>query len=188
MLLEGSLIKPQMMIAGSECTGPKPDSDIIAELTLRVMRRQGGKGCCSVVRACAQLRSACVASPARNLPYHIPSRPFYFVITDLWYVPWRPSRCVPAAVPGIMFLSGGQSEEESTVNLQAINALARQQGRAPWSLSFSFGRALQASVLKIWSADRSKMYVYVCLCERACVWRVCALGKDDLLDGCRVLI
>jgi len=55
-------------------------------------------------------------------------------------------RTVPAAVPAIVFLSGGQSEEEATMNLNAINSLP---GR-PWSCSFSFGRALQASVLKAW--------------------------------------
>lgn len=50
-------------------------------------------------------------------------------------------RCVPAAVPGIVFLSGGQSEEQATVNLDALN---RAAGSArPWALSFSFGRALQ---------------------------------------------
>jgi len=55
-------------------------------------------------------------------------------------------RSVPAAVPGIMFLSGGQSEEEATMNLNAINSL----GDLPWSASFSFGRALQQSCLKAW--------------------------------------
>eukprot|EP00878_Enallax_costatus_P001823 GHUV01001981.1.p1 GENE.GHUV01001981.1~~GHUV01001981.1.p1 ORF type:complete len:376 (+),score=110.86 GHUV01001981.1:258-1385(+) len=65
-------------------------------------------------------------------------------------------RVVPAAIPGIMFLSGGQSEEEATINLNAINRTAQKQGKAPWSLSFSYGRALQASVLKIWSEDRSQ--------------------------------
>lgn len=55
-------------------------------------------------------------------------------------------RCVPPAIPGIMFLSGGQTEEEATVNLNAINQLAAAQQRgAPWALSFSYGRALQAS-------------------------------------------
>ncbi|MFN8185474.1 MAG: class I fructose-bisphosphate aldolase [Gaiellales bacterium] len=60
-------------------------------------------------------------------------------------------RHVPAAVPGIVFLSGGQSEVEATRNLDAINRL---DGR-PWPLSFSYGRALQASALKAWggSAD-----------------------------------
>ena len=54
-------------------------------------------------------------------------------------------RSVPPAVPGIMFLSGGLSEEEATVNLNAINSLAQQQNSQHWALSFSFGRALQAS-------------------------------------------
>lgn len=53
-----------------------------------------------------------------------------------------------------MFLSGGQSEEEATVNLNAIN-LAAAAGGAPWALSFSYGRALQASVLALWSEDRT---------------------------------
>jgi fructose-bisphosphate aldolase, class I len=55
-------------------------------------------------------------------------------------------RFVPAAVPGIAFLSGGQSEEEATAHLNAMNALGAQ----PWELSFSYGRALQASALKAW--------------------------------------
>jgi len=67
-------------------------------------------------------------------------------------------RVVPAAVPGIMFLSGGQTEEEATVHLDALNRRARElgPGAAPWALSFSFGRALQAGVLRIWAADRSR--------------------------------
>jgi fructose-bisphosphate aldolase class I len=56
-------------------------------------------------------------------------------------------RAVPAAVPGIVFLSGGQSEVDSSVNLNAIN---RVQLGKPWALTFSYGRALQASVLKAW--------------------------------------
>lgn len=56
-------------------------------------------------------------------------------------------RTVPAAVPGIVFLSGGQSELDATANLNAINRVSLQK---PWRLSFSFGRALQASVLKAW--------------------------------------
>ena len=58
-------------------------------------------------------------------------------------------RCVPAAVPGIVFLSGGQSEEEATANLDAMNRL----GPLPWELSFSYGRALQASALAAWKGD-----------------------------------
>jgi len=56
-------------------------------------------------------------------------------------------RCVPAAVPGIMFLSGGQTEEEATANLNAINA---NHAPTPWALSYSYGRALQAGALKAW--------------------------------------
>ena len=53
---------------------------------------------------------------------------------------------VPAAVPGIVFLSGGQSDEDATANLNAMNA----SGPHPWQLSFSYGRALQAPALKAW--------------------------------------
>ena len=56
---------------------------------------------------------------------------------------------VPAAVPGCVFLSGGQSDEEATVNLDAINRAAAAQG-APWQLSFSYGRGLQATPLSTW--------------------------------------
>ena len=55
--------------------------------------------------------------------------------------------CVPAAVPGIAFLSGGQSDEEATAHLNAMNAI----GGLPWPLTFSYGRALQAAPQKAWS-------------------------------------
>ncbi len=57
-------------------------------------------------------------------------------------------RHVPAMVPGIVFLSGGQSEVEATKNLDAINRIG-----GPWPLSFSYGRALQASALQAWKGD-----------------------------------
>jgi fructose-bisphosphate aldolase class I len=57
-------------------------------------------------------------------------------------------RHVPAAVPGIVFLSGGQSEVQATENLNAINRIG-----GPWALSFSYGRALQASALAAWGGD-----------------------------------
>jgi fructose-bisphosphate aldolase class I len=56
---------------------------------------------------------------------------------------------VPAAVPGIVFLSGGQSDEDATAHLNAMNQL----GPHPWQLSFSYGRALQAPALKAWKGD-----------------------------------
>ena len=55
--------------------------------------------------------------------------------------------CVPAAVPGIAFLSGGQSDEEATAHLDAMN----RSGGLPWRLTFSYGRALQAAPQKAWS-------------------------------------
>ncbi len=55
--------------------------------------------------------------------------------------------CVPAAVPGIAFLSGGQSDEEATAHLDAINKM----GPLPWRVTFSYGRALQAAPQKAWS-------------------------------------
>ena len=60
---------------------------------------------------------------------------------------------VPAAVPGIVFLSGGQSDEQATANLNAINA----GGPHPWQLSFSYGRALQAPSLKAWRGDEANV-------------------------------
>jgi fructose-bisphosphate aldolase class I len=56
---------------------------------------------------------------------------------------------VPAAVPGILFLSGGQGDEEATENLDAIN----KRGPLPWQVSFSYGRALQAAALKAWQGQ-----------------------------------
>lgn len=56
---------------------------------------------------------------------------------------------VPAALPGIVFLSGGQSDEEATAHLNAMNVAYKDQ--MPWALSFSYGRALQAAPLKAWS-------------------------------------
>lgn len=96
VLLEGTLLKPNMVTSGSDA--PKVSSDIVAKFTVRCLQRT-----------------------------------------------------VPPAVPGIMFLSGGQSEEEATLNLNAMNAL---QTLKPWTLSFSYGRALQESVLKTWAGEK----------------------------------
>ncbi|KKJ76282.1 fructose-bisphosphate aldolase [Kiloniella litopenaei] len=60
-------------------------------------------------------------------------------------------RCVPAAVPGIVFLSGGQSDEQATNHLNAMNKIS---SNLPWKLSFSYGRALQAAPLKAWAGKK----------------------------------
>ena len=91
--LEGMLLKPNMVISGTQC----PEQASIEEVA---------------------------AATVRTLKRH-----------------------VPAAVPGILFLSGGQSDEQATANLNAINALS---DRHPWVFSFSYGRALQAPALKAW--------------------------------------
>ena len=57
-------------------------------------------------------------------------------------------------ITGITFLSGGQSEADATINLNAINQV---QGKRPWALSFSYGRALQASVLAAWGGKQDNL-------------------------------
>jgi len=93
ILLEGTLLKPNMVLAGM--AGTKASASDVAAATLTVL-----------------------------------------------------TRTVPAAVPGIVFLSGGQSEEEASLNLNAMNSLTFF--KKPWTLSFSYGRALQHSAIKAW--------------------------------------
>ncbi|KAI5073761.1 hypothetical protein GOP47_0011774 [Adiantum capillus-veneris] len=65
-------------------------------------------------------------------------------------------RTVPPVAPGVMFLSGGQSEEEANLNLNAMNELDTKN---PWPLSFSFGRALQANTWKTWDGKKENIPV-----------------------------
>ena len=77
---------------------------------------------------------------------------------------------VPAAVPGIVFLSGGQTETQATANLNAMNA---RHANLPWKLSFSYGRALQQSALKAWRgkadqlAQAQQAYLHRARCNSA---------------------
>ena len=82
---------------------------------------------------------------------------------------------VPAAVPGIVFLSGGQSDDEATTNLDAINRYAAKV-RAPWALSFSYGRGLQAAPQKAWSGKSEN----VAAAQRAFVHRAAMNGLAAL--------
>ncbi|WP_432479282.1 class I fructose-bisphosphate aldolase [Nocardioides sp. GXQ0305] len=95
VVLEATLLKPNMVLSGTDCPEPADDT-AVAAATLDVLRR-----------------------------------------------------AVPAAVPGVVFLSGGMTEEQATARLDALN---RQQPQ-PWQLSFSFGRALQGPVLRAWAGD-----------------------------------
>jgi fructose-bisphosphate aldolase, class I len=98
--LEAMLLKPNMVIAGSECHEAPSVLDV-ATATLRCL-----------------------------------------------------SRHVPAAVPGIIFLSGGQDEHSATIHLDAINRLPWPK---PWTISFSYGRALQDPALKTWHGQDASL-------------------------------
>jgi len=84
-------------------------------------------------------------------------------------------KVVPPAVPGIMFLSGGQSEVEATLNLNAMN-----QSPNPWHISFSYARALQNTTLKTWAGkDENKVAAQAKLLQRAAANSKAQLGKYD---------
>lgn len=84
-------------------------------------------------------------------------------------------RTVPAAMPGINFLSGGQSDAAATANLNAMNANTERQ---PWALSFSYGRALQAPVLKTWRGEAAnKPIAQQALHQRARLNSAARFGK-----------
>eukprot|EP00386_Alphamonas_edax_P004064 GDKI01012673.1.p2 GENE.GDKI01012673.1~~GDKI01012673.1.p2 ORF type:complete len:384 (-),score=164.20 GDKI01012673.1:260-1411(-) len=119
VLLEGCLLKPNMVTPGSDCP-KKATAEEIAFFTVRTLRRT-----------------------------------------------------VPPALVGVTFLSGGQSEEEASLNLNAMN-----QQQNPWALTFSYGRALQASVLKTWSGKPENVaQAQVVLMERAKANGEAQLGK-----------
>jgi len=83
---------------------------------------------------------------------------------------------VPEDVPGIVFLSGGQSEIEATENLDQMNKI----GNLPWNLSFSYGRALQASALKAWSGKvENEESASMAFNHRAEMNSLATLGKWD---------
>jgi fructose-bisphosphate aldolase class I len=82
--------------------------------------------------------------------------------------------CVPGAVPGIAFLSGGQSDEEATAHLDAMNKI----GGLPWKLTFSYGRALQAAPQKAWSGKAANVTAaQAAFAHRAKMNGLASLGK-----------
>ncbi|CAM1627857.1 class I fructose-bisphosphate aldolase [Bartonella apis] len=81
---------------------------------------------------------------------------------------------VPASVPGIAFLSGGQSDEEATAHLSAINAI----GNLPWKVTFSYGRALQAAAIEAWGGKKQNVAAgQRAFAHRAKMNYLAALGK-----------
>ena len=86
-------------------------------------------------------------------------------------------RCVPPALPGVLFLSGGQPERVATANL---DAMARAPGAKPWALTFSYGRALQASALKSWGGQPANVAAAQAVFARRCVANgEAAVGEYD---------
>ncbi|KAF0289662.1 Fructose-bisphosphate aldolase [Amphibalanus amphitrite] len=86
-------------------------------------------------------------------------------------------RTVPPAVPGVTFLSGGMTEEDASIMLSEVN---KAPGKKPWALTFSFGRALQASVLKAWSGKKENVEAAQTeLMNRAKANSEAALGKYE---------
>ena len=82
--------------------------------------------------------------------------------------------CVPGAVPGIAFLSGGQSDEDATAHLSAMNAI----GGLPWPLTFSYGRALQAAPQKAWSGKAENVAAgQKAFAHRALMNSLASIGK-----------
>lgn len=153
VLLEGTLLKPNMVAPGSD--GPKVtlglqglagwpiDFQILFFFNFfpRILEETGGL--------------------QKKFVYIFEAQQFFFVVVSqvaaeviAEYTVTALRRTVPPAVPGIVFLSGGQSEEEATVNLNAMNKI---EVLKPWTLSFSFGRALQQSTLKIWGGKKENV-------------------------------
>lgn len=100
-----------------------------------------------------------------------PEEVAYFTVRTL-------ARTIPPAVPGITFLSGGQSEEVACQNLSAINKLA--EIKHPWNMTYSFGRALQSSVLTTWMGKKENVKAAQDrLFERCQAASTAALGKYE---------
>lgn len=85
---------------------------------------------------------------------------------------------VPQTVPGIVFLSGGQSDIDATAHLDAINRLAQARSKSGWKLSFSYGRALQAPVLQAWGGKtENRQAAQVAFTHRAKMNGLATLGQ-----------
>ena len=112
VLLEGMILKPNMVLSGYKCS-EQASVDEVAEMTVTVLKR-----------------------------------------------------CVPSAVPGIAFLSGGQSNEDATAHLNSMNKIL--DNNSPWNLTYSYGRALQAPALDAWRGkEKNVPAAQDAFCKRA---------------------
>jgi len=91
--------------------------------------------------------------PGKSYPHYATTTPHDIAMATVTTL----MRTIPPTVQGVLFLSGGQSEIESTRNLNAINNVASSTGKPLWFLSFSFSRALQTSCLKTWSGKKENV-------------------------------
>ncbi len=131
------IVEPEVLMDGDH------DIDVCYDVTEATLRSLFGAMYEQNVLLEGTILKASMVLPGKNCPEQ----------AEIEEVAEATLRClrasVPAALPGIVFLSGGQSDEDATAHLNAMN----QMGSQPWPLSFSYGRALQQAALKIWAAD-----------------------------------
>ena len=135
------IVEPEVLMDGAHSL------DRCAEVTVAVLRSLYEQLARHRVVLAASLLKPSMVLPGKDGPHR--SAPADVAAATIAAL----REAVPAAVPGIVFLSGGQSDEEATANLDALNRRAPQ----PWELSFSFGRALQAPVLRAWAGDSGRV-------------------------------
>lgn len=131
------IVEPEVLMDGDH------DIDVCYDVTEATLRSLFGAMYEQNVLLEGTILKASMVLPGKNCPEQ----------AEIEEVAEATLRClrasVPAALPGIVFLSGGQSDEDATAHLNAMN----QMGSQPWPLSFSYGRALQQAALKIWASD-----------------------------------
>ncbi|OON18662.1 fructose-bisphosphate aldolase class-I [Opisthorchis viverrini] len=172
--LEGTLLKPNMVTAGQSCTQRYTPEEVrvFTHFTNSCITKQMARKPTGVKFSRKQLTTKCARQSAQatggvKRP-HGTGPIGLATVTAL-------QRTVPVSVPGITFLSGGQSEEEAAINLSAINCV---EGHKPWRLTFSYGRALQASVLAAWQGKPENVHKgQEELLKRAKVCGLASLGK-----------
>ncbi|KRQ10536.1 fructose-bisphosphate aldolase [Bradyrhizobium pachyrhizi] len=129
------IVEPEVLMDGDH------DIDRCYEVTQRVLNRTFQELRVQRVALEGMILKPNMAISGKKCPKHAPVQEVAEKTIRLL------KSCVPAAVPGIAFLSGGQSDEEATAHLDAMNKI----GNLPWRLTFSYGRALQAAPQKAWS-------------------------------------
>ncbi|HLS83331.1 MAG TPA: class I fructose-bisphosphate aldolase [Arenimonas sp.] len=136
------MVEPEVLMDGEH------DIDTCYEVTEVTLRSLFGALYEHNVMLEGTILKASMVVPGKNCPEQVPVEE----VAELTLRCLKSS--VPAALPGIVFLSGGQSDEAATAHLNAMN----QMGPKPWPLSFSYGRAMQSAALKLWAKDMAGNY------------------------------